>query len=260
MFAERSTEPSRLAGPIGAPSPTGLAAPPFARIAVRGRSLLALVVAPEAPLDGWFAALDAQMGAAPDFLAARPLIVDLAAASRQSDGAWPLVETLDRLVDRRLKVVGVEGIDVGQLAGTRWARLPAIPHGRDAPREAERERPPPAAERPAPAARSLLIERSLRSGQSVWFEEGDVTIVGQVASGAEVIAGGSVHVYGALRGRAIAGVAQGQSARIFCQRLEAELIAVGGFYRTADDWGANLKGCAVQIGCEKGALRLAPLE
>jgi septum site-determining protein MinC len=259
MYAERSSGPSRRLDPTGS-GPTGLTARPVARIAVRGRSFLALVVAPEAPLDRWFAALDAQMRAAPDFLAARPLIVDLAATSERGEGAWPLVEALDGLVDRKLKVVGVEGIDVAQLAGTRWARLPLIPNGRDAPREVERERPPPAAERPAAAARSLLIERSLRSGQSVWFEDGDVTIIGQVASGAEVVAGGSVHVYGALRGRAIAGVAQGESARIFCQRLEAELIAVGGFYRTADDWGANLQGRPVQIGCEKGALRLAPLE
>jgi septum site-determining protein MinC len=75
----------------------------------------------------------------------------------------------------------------------------------------------------------------VRSGQSIFFPEGDVTIVGSVASGAEVVAGGSIHVYGTLRGRAMAGTAGNASARIFCSKLEAELIAIDGYYKTAED-------------------------
>ena len=82
---------------------------------------------------------------------------------------------------------------------------------------------------------SLLIDHPVRSGQSIVFEKGDVTVVGSVASGAEVIAGGSIHVYGALRGRAIAGLTGNNRARIFCRRLEAELLAIDGVYQTADD-------------------------
>jgi septum site-determining protein MinC len=99
----------------------------------------------------------------------------------------------------------------------------------------------------------------VRSGQSVIFEEGDITVVGAVASGAEVIAGGSIHVYGALRGRAIAGLKSGQGARIFCRKLEAELVGVDRLYRTAENWGAELHGRAVQVRCDRGALRLSTL-
>ena len=84
-----------------------------------------------------------------------------------------------------------------------------------------------------------MIEQPVRSGQSVVFEKGDVTIVGSVASGAEVMAGGSIHVYGTLRGRAVAGSRGNRRARIFCRRLEAELLAIDGLYRTADDAGAR---------------------
>ena len=61
----------------------------------------------------------------------------------------------------------------------------------------------------------------------MFFPKGDVTVLGAIASGAEVVAGGSIHVYGALRGRAMAGADGNRDARIFCSRLEAELLAIG---------------------------------
>ena len=64
---------------------------------------------------------------------------------------------------------------------------------------------------------------------------GDITVLGSIASGAEVVAGGSVHIYGTLRGRAMAGCNGNRRARIFCRRLEAALMAIGGYYRAADD-------------------------
>ena len=75
----------------------------------------------------------------------------------------------------------------------------------------------------------------MRSGQSIFHPDGDVTIVGRVASGAEIVAGGSVHVYGALQGRVIAGISGSPSARIFCQEARAELLCIGGVYVTAED-------------------------
>ena len=100
----------------------------------------------------------------------------------------------------------------------------------------------------------------MRSGESIVFPGGDVTIVGSVSSGAEVRAGGSIHVYGALRGRALAGLKTGAGARIFCSKLEAELIGVDQLYRTAEHWGQGLHGRAVQVYCDRGALRLAALD
>ena len=70
-----------------------------------------------------------------------------------------------------------------------------------------------------------------------------MTVLGSVASGAEVIAGGSIHIYGTLRGRAIAGSTGNARARIFCRKLEAELLAIDGLYRTAEDMG---RSCAAR--------------
>lgn len=231
--------------------------PPLADLRLRGRSFLALILAPEFPMADWFAALDREMREAPRFFAQRPVVVDLAALAPVGAEAAQIV--LEGLEARELRMVGVEGLAPSALAGTRWAPLAAHLPGRDQPLA----NPPPElqAEAPAPAPTpSLLIDRPVRSGQSVVYEEGDVVVLGAVASGAEVLAGGSIHVYGALRGRAIAGLSTGPAARIFCRRLEAEMVGVDRLYRTAEHWGPALQGRAVQVLCDRGALRLSPLD
>jgi septum site-determining protein MinC len=231
------------------------------KIRVRGRSVMALVIAPQAPFGQWFEALDQQMRSATGFFSERPVVADLAAVL-QDVGSEAVLIALDGLEARGLRVIGIEGVRPTLLAGTRWGRLPTNLHGRDVAREPSVDLAVAAAAEPpgaTPSAPSLLIDRPVRSGQSVVFEEGDVTIVGSVASGAEVIAGGSIHIYGALRGRAIAGLKSGQGARIFCRRLEAELVGVDQLYRTAEHWGADLHGRAVQVRCDRGGLRLSAL-
>jgi septum site-determining protein MinC len=89
---------------------------------------------------------------------------------------------------------------------------------------------------------AMIVTEPVRSGQSLFFPEGDITIVGSVGSGAEVVAGGSIHVYGSLRGRAMAGTTGSPTARIFCRKLEAELVAVDGFYLTSEDMEPDLRG------------------
>jgi septum site-determining protein MinC len=117
--------------------------------------------------------------------------------------------------------------------------------------------PEPEEEPPAPA--SLTLDEPVRSGQSVLFLQGDVTAMGFVSSGAEILASGSIHIYGALRGRAIAGVLGDSNARIFCQRFEAELVSIAGGYRTADDFDPALRGRAVQIRLLNDAISITPL-
>lgn len=232
---------------------TGRLAAPSVR--VRGRSFMALIITPEFPMSEWFAALDAQMRGSPELFAGRPMVADLSASAAAGPDAALIV--LDGLEARGLRMVGVEGVDPRVLARTRWERLATSLHGRDLvqPRE------PPAPQVPAaPATPSLLIEETVRSGQVIDFEPGDVTIVGAVASGAEVIAGGSIHIYGPLRGRAIAGLKSGESARIFCRRMEAELVGVARLFRTAENWGPDLHGRAVQVRCDRQSLRLSALD
>ena len=106
---------------------------------------------------------------------------------------------------------------------------------------------------------SLLLDAPVRSGQSILFPNGDVTVVGSVASGAEIVAGGSIHIYGALRGRAIAGATGNGNARIFCRKFEAELLAIDGLYKTADSIEPSLRGQPIQAWIERDAIRIAPV-
>jgi septum site-determining protein MinC len=232
------------------------------QLRLRGRSFMALVLAPEFPMATWFATLDRQIQQSASFFAERPVVIDLSTAVKGGGpSAAPIV--LDGLAARDLRIVGVEGVEPALLAGTAWERLAKDLPGRELALEARAptlDGSEAAAAEVATVSPSLLIDQPVRSGQSVVFEDGDVTIVGHVASGAEVIAGGSVHIYGALRGRAIAGLRTGEAARIFCRKLEAEMVGVDRLYRTAENWGSGLQGRAAQVSSDRGILRLSALD
>jgi septum site-determining protein MinC len=100
----------------------------------------------------------------------------------------------------------------------------------------------------------------VRSGQTIFYPQGDVTVIGSVSSGADVIAGGSIHIYGTLRGRAMAGAYGETRARIFCRRLEAELLAVGGVYLTADEIDTNVHHLPVQAWLDNEYVRIARID
>jgi septum site-determining protein MinC len=107
----------------------------------------------------------------------------------------------------------------------------------------------------------LVIDESVRSGQVIEFPQGDVTVVGSVGSGAEIVAGGSIHIYGTLRGRALAGTAGDPTARIFCRRFQPEILAINGSYRLADNFfSAELWDRAVQARLEGMTMSLTPLD
>ena len=119
---------------------------------------------------------------------------------------------------------------------------------------------PPDPQPPQKGPASLLLDSPVRSGLSIVFPEGGITVLGSVASGAEVVAGGSIHIYGALRGRAMAGSMGNARARIFSTRNEAELIAIDGYYRTAEDMDASLRSRPVQCWLEDRVLSIAALD
>ena len=91
------------------------------------------------------------------------------------------------------------------------------------------------------------------------FPYGDITVLGSVSSGAELVAAGSIHIYGTLRGRAMAGAMGNEKARIFCSRYEAELIAIDGYYRTAEDMAPELRGRPVQCWLDDRMLQITAL-
>jgi septum site-determining protein MinC len=111
-----------------------------------------------------------------------------------------------------------------------------------------------------PTAASLVVTEPVRSGQRIFADRGDLVVIASVSSGAELIAQGNIHVYGPLRGRALAGVNGDRSARIFCQSLEAELIAIAGLYRTSDDLGPSTRNQRVQAFLKDDTLCVEPLK
>lgn len=106
---------------------------------------------------------------------------------------------------------------------------------------------------------SKIITTPIRSGQQVYAPGGDLIIMAAVSAGAEVLADGNIHVYGALRGRALAGVKGDTSARIFCQSLEAELVSIAGTFKVDEDLRNEHWKTAVQIGRDEGALCISAL-
>ena len=124
---------------------------------------------------------------------------------------------------------------------------------------------PAPAPAPAPIAKAAPIEpgqvhvQPVRSGQQVYAQQRDLTVCATVGAGAEVIADGSIHIYGALRGRALAGAGGFEGARIFCREFQAELVAIAGTYKVLEDIPPGLRGKAVQVRLENGQLRIEEL-
>ena len=119
--------------------------------------------------------------------------------------------------------------------------------------------PPPAAVAVAKSESGIMHTQPVRSGQQIYAQNKDITVMATVGAGAEVIADGSIHIYGALRGRALAGASDNVNARIFCREFHAELVAIAGHYKVLEEIPKNLLGKAVQIYLEKDQLRIEEL-
>jgi septum site-determining protein MinC len=229
-------------------------------VRMRGRSYVAFVFSPVVPVAGWLEEVDTTLARSPGFFVGKPVVLDLSALELSSSGITHLVSSLEQ---RNIRVLGLEGVDESYvttsmpplLTGGRNCMLAQnepkeTRETREAAKDALKAKPKPA---------SLLIETPVRSGQSVVFTEGDVTVLGSVGSGAEIVAGGSIHVYGTLRGRAMAGIEGNASARIFCQKIEAELLAIDGYYQTAEDIDDNLRHRPAQAWLAGDVMRIEPL-
>jgi septum site-determining protein MinC len=253
-------------------------------IRLKGRSFLALALTPELPFEDWLVRLDDLASRSTGFFMRRPIVLDIAGLEIDRQQLRALV---DKLCERNVRIMGIEGARPSLLDAT---LPPAMSDGRPASDiapppdepgkdakgeskgepgkesrkqarkdEARADAPLPAALQPGNVTPSLVVAQPVRSGQSIVFPEGDVTIVGSVASGAEVVAGGSIHIYGTLRGRAMAGTMGNASARIFCRKLEAELVAIDGYYKTDEDLEPDLRGKPVQFWLEDETFKVGLL-
>jgi len=216
---------------------------------MRGRSYVAFVFTPVVPIVSWLEEIDQTLARSPGFFTGTPVVLDLASVDLSAAAIAHLVGSLDQ---RNIRVLGIEGVDESKLG----ANLPPLLTGGRAC-AITHVNPPPQPKSKAKSP-SLLLENPVRSGQSI-FAEGDVTVLGSVGSGAEIVAGGPIHVYGTLRGRAMAGINGNSSARIFCQRIEAELLAIDGYYQTAEQISDSLRNRPAQAWLEGEMLRITAL-
>jgi septum site-determining protein MinC len=230
-------------------------------IRFRARSFVVFALAPEAPLGDWLRGLDRWTENSPGFFAGRPVVLDLNTLRPEISDIGKIVSAL---ADRGIRIYAIEanGIDAlgpelpPLLKGAKSAVINELP----VPAKGKPEAAAPAKAEAPPESTTLIIESPVRSGQSVFHPEGDVIVLGSVGSGSEIIAAGSIHVYGTLRGRAFAGAMGNGKARIFCRKNEAELLAVDGWYRTADDMEASSRGRAVQAFLENAVIWVSALD
>lgn len=226
-------------------------------ISFGARSLLAFALEPATPLVDWFATLDAWLVRSPNFFASKPVILQMGGVDI---GLKEYRDLLGDLARRHIRVMAVENAS-RVLVGPHLP--PMVAGGRvvsaDKLFDEEPKRPvdePAKPAEPPPRPAGFVHEGALRSGQQIVHLEGDVTVIGRVSSGAEIVAGGTVHIYGAMQGRAFAGVSGDLGARIFCREAKPELLCIGGAYVTAEDIDNRFEGRALEASLDGDRVKL----
>jgi len=178
---------------------------------------------------------------APDFFRHAPMAIDLHEMAGADVDFSALVRAMRAC---GLVPVGICGGGERHLQAAREADLSLLTLVRH-------EAPAPA---PKPAEASKIVDLPVRSGQRIYAAGGDLVVLSQVSAGAEIMADGNIHVYGALRGRALAGVQGNLDCRIFCHDLQAELVSIGGHYKISENIGDAVRGKPVQVYLKDNAL------
>lgn len=188
---------------------------------------------------------------APQFFQQAPTVIDVSAILTDLDSV-DFGALIHQLKAAGLLPVGLVGADAKQAANAIQAGLPAMP-------QSKHYKPAAPAPEPAPVktAHTMVIDTPIRSGQRIYAKGTDLIVIGSVSHGAEVLADGHIHIYGALHGRALAGAGGNTEARIFCQRLNAELVAIAGLYQLSDAF-AHTQAGPVYISYQQDQLIITP--
>lgn len=195
-----------------------------------------------------------QVQRSPRFFLNAPVVLDL----RDGDGfvaAAEFAEAREILGHHTLRLVGVQNARPEQIEAAAGAGLASFAPNATQPTRrtaAEPTAPPPQ----AAIVRTLLVTQPVRSGTQIYARGGDLVVTAAVSPGAEIMADGNIHVYGALRGRALAGAAGDAEARIFCSRFEAELVSIAGRYLVSEQLPAAERGFPVQIALDDDRLTI----
>lgn len=207
-------------------------------------------------------ALHKMLGGMPDFFNGEATVLDFAELAESPQRIdWPSVLSLLRRF--RLQPVGVRNLTPELAETARQAGLALLDAAELREPPPESTRPAPAAPEPPPAALpaaapgvestpaavdTLFVDRPLRSGQQVYARGGDIVLLAGMSNGAEVIADGSIHCYGPLRGRAIAGAQGNTAARIITTNFGPEIVSIAGVYKTFEQGIAeSLAGKAAHV-------------
>lgn len=207
---------------------------------------------------------------APGFFKDIPLIISLE-KYEGLDSELDFFKIIGSCRRHSIHVIGVRAANDDQRRLARGAALALLPGGslRDQPKATVAADSQPEEQATAPAEPAVVanepvpakvINQTVRSGQQVYAPEGDLIILAPVQAGAEVLAAGNIHVYGPLRGRALAGIHGAENARVFCQSLEAELVSIAGHYKISEDLQENGWKSAVQIQLRDDLLVVTPLD
>ncbi|GAB2931917.1 septum site-determining protein MinC [Rheinheimera gaetbuli] len=205
--------------------------------------------------------LSQKLAQAPAFFYQAPIILNLSNCQQAPD--FKAIKEL--FTGLNLVLVGVCGADSTLKQQAQQAGLAALQLGKDV--KASNSAIQPSAAVPAQAAPeqvsvamdARIVEQTVRSGQQIYAKGTDLIVRGTVGAGAEVIADGNIHIYGTLRGKAIAGAAGDNSKRIFCSNLQAELVSIAGNYWLSESLQGNLWGKAACVRLQDDQLVLAEL-
>ncbi|WP_292992332.1 septum site-determining protein MinC [Pantoea sp.] len=206
-------------------------------------------------------ALQDKIDQAPDFLKNAPVVLNVATLS--ADVNWKQMQ--QAILATGLRIVGVSGCKNEALKSMiSRAGLPVLAEGKEARPRAEAPQPAPLPE-PLPvvtetvAAKTRIVNTPVRSGQQIYARDADLIITSSVSAGAELVADGNIHIYGMMRGRALAGASGDQNCQIFCTHLAAELVSIAGEYWIMDQIPQEFFGKAARLCLQDGALTIQTL-
>ncbi|MBE7375401.1 septum site-determining protein MinC [Pseudomonas lopnurensis] len=207
--------------------------------------------------------LDEQLAAkveqAPDFFNNTPLVLaldKLPEASREID-----IQALVALCRKhRLRTLALRASDAAHLEAAAALDLPVLPPSGARERKVDPGSKPPAKPAEPTYRPTRVVSTPIRGGQQVYAQGGDLVVLAPVSPGAELLADGNIHVYGPLRGRALAGIKGDTTARIFCRQLAAEMVSIAGQYKVAEDLRRDpLWAEAVQVSLSGDVLNITRL-
>jgi len=212
--------------------------------------------------------LDAKIEQAPKFFYNAPIVIELQKLTQPISVDFK--KLIDILLKKKLIPVGVKGGSPEHQTAAALAGLPILQDNtKDSDKNEQKSERSPIADPSFKTAEpdvgeirgsnTKIITKPVRSGQQIYAQGGDLIVLAPVSHGSELLADGNIHVYGPLRGRALAGVTGNLSTHIFCQSLEAELVSIAGQYKISEDIDQATWRLAVDISLEGGRLHIRPL-